>query len=244
MSKRDNMLERIRKALGKPLGGPSTARGATPSWPDLGPVLPPISAEELVPKFEEELRKVSGVAWRVGSVAALEETVRGILTSAQARRVVLTRSPLLDRLGLAMKLRSLGLDVATWEGERAAGATGAEASFRKQCFSAEVGISGVEFVLAESGTLVLASRTEGSQLASLAPPIHVALYQRSQVYATLEEVLERLPVPREPREPLPGRAVVFITGPSRTADIEQILIRGVHGPREVHAVLVEDSCFQ
>jgi L-lactate dehydrogenase complex protein LldG len=101
----------------------------------------------------------------------------------------------------------------------------------------------VEFVLAESGTLVLASRTEGSQLASLAPPVHVALYQRSQVYASLEEILERLPVPRDPHEPLPGRSVVFITGPSRTADIEQILIRGVHGPREVHAILVEDSCL-
>jgi L-lactate dehydrogenase complex protein LldG len=242
MSKRDNMLERIRKALGKPPGEPSAARGSRPDWHDQGPALPPISPEELVPKFEEELGKVSGAAYRVGSVAALEETLRGILSAAQAHTVVLSRNPLLSRLGLAAKLRSLGLAVATWDDERAAGTVGAESSFREQCFSAEVGISGVEFVLAESGTLVLASRTEGSQLASLAPPIHVALYQRSQIYATLEEVLERLPVPRDPDEPLAGRSVVFITGPSRTADIEQILIRGVHGPREVYAILVEDSC--
>ncbi len=243
MSKRENMLERIRKALGKPPGEPSAAREPRSDWHDLGPVLPPISPEDLVPKFEEELRKVSGAAYRVGSVAALEETLSGILSSAQARTVVLSRNPLLGRLGLADKLRSRGLSVASWADESTAAEARPEASLREQCFSAELGISGVEFVLAESGTLVLTSRTEGSQLASLAPPVHVALYQRSQVYASLEEILERLPVPRDPHEPLPGRSVVFITGPSRTADIEQILIRGVHGPREVHAILVEDACL-
>ena len=243
MSKRENMLARIRKALGTPPGGPSTTREPRSDWQDLGPVLPPIPPEELVPKFEEELRKVSGVAYRVGSADALEETLGRISSAAQVRTVVLSRNPLLGRLGLADKLSSRGLAVATWDDERAASEAHAEPSFRQQCFAAEMGISGVEFVLAESGTLVLASRTEGSQLASLAPPVHVALYQRSQVYASLEEILERLPVPRAPNEPLPGRSVVFITGPSRTADIEQILIRGVHGPREVHAILVEDSCL-
>ena len=106
-----------------------------------------------------------------------------------------------------------------------------------------MGITGVEFVLAESGSLVITSRTEGAQLGSLAPPTHIALYCRSQALASLEEVLERLPVPLDPAETVPGRSVVFVTGPSRTADIEQILIRGVHGPKEVHAILVEDSCL-
>ena len=115
--------------------------------------------------------------------------------------------------------------------------------FREEGFSAEVGITGVDWVLAESGTLILSSLTEGAQLASLAPPVHVALYRRKQVVASLEEVLERLPILPDSNPAAPGRSIVFVTGVSRTADIEQILIRGVHGPRELHAILVEDSCL-
>src|SRR5207253_9664885 len=115
-------------------------------------------------------------------------------------------------------------------------------SFKQYCFQAAVGFTGVDFVLAESGTLVLSSVTEGSQLASLAPPVHVALYCRQQLVASLEEVLDTMPVVRGGASS--ARSVVLITGTSRTADIEQVLIRGVHGPREVHAVLVEECCLE
>ena len=97
-------------------------------------------------------------------------------------------------------------------------------------------------MLAESGTLVLSSATEGVQVASLAPPVHVALYRRSQLVGSLDEVLAKLPISNSSGRSTAGRSVVFVTGTSRTADIEQILIRGVHGPREAHAILVEDSC--
>jgi len=90
---------------------------------------------------------------------------------------------------------------------------------------------------------VVTSLTEGAQLASLAPPVHVALYRRSQLVASLDEVLERLPGASDPDLALPGRSVVLITGTSRTADIEQILIHGVHGPGELHAILVEEECL-
>jgi L-lactate dehydrogenase complex protein LldG len=116
------------------------------------------------------------------------------------------------------------------------------ADFNKASFAAGAGITGVDWVLAESGTLVLSSVTEGVQVASLAPPIHIALYRRSQLVGSLDEVLANLAISGSPDRPTPGRAVVFITGTSRTADIEQILVRGVHGPREVCAILVEDSC--
>jgi L-lactate dehydrogenase complex protein LldG len=235
------MLERIRKALGRPPGA-SQVHPRT-EWPDLGAVLPPIAPGELVSKFEEELGKVSGSAYRAATRQGLEGIIRQILAAFEGAGVVFSRNPLLTQLGLREQLQVWGKEVAVWPSGAAAEKAQARQEFRERSFAATVGITGVDYVLAESGTLVLSSLTEGAQLASLAPPVHVALYRRGQVLGTLEEVLERLPVPRGPQTPVPSRSVVFVTGPSRTADIEQILIRGVHGPREVHAILVEDSCL-
>ena len=242
-STREEMLARIRKALGR-LGGPVAVPGPEADLPELGDVLPPVRPAELVAKFEEELQKVAGCAYRAATAQEVEEILRRLLTTGGAKTVVLSRNPLIAQLGLEEKLRALGMAVAVWP-TAGGGETAQKVAqeFREQAFAAEVGITGVDFALAETGTLVLSSLTEGAQLASLAPPVHVALYRRSQVFGSLEEILERLPVPRDPSQAVPGRSVVFITGSSRTADIEQILIHGVHGPREVHAILVEESCL-
>ena len=268
MSGRERMLERIRQALGHPSQPSRSAFEAalglsTPADSRLEGVLPPIPPEDLVPKFEDELRKVGGVCHRVSTPTEVEDVVRTILSASGTASVVLSRNPLLRELGLAERLRRLGLPVgvfpsprpesppsqaqdappgsglaATWAESQAA-----EHAFREQCFAAAVGITGVDFALAESGSLVLTSATEGSQLVSLAPPTHIALYRRRQVVPFLEDVLDGLAPARRADVASDGRSIVFVTGPSRTADIEQILIRGVHGPREVHAVLVEDSCL-
>jgi len=205
--------------------------------------MPPIEPANLIPRFEEELQKVSGHAHRVASTGGLHETLDEILKGQEGKRVVLSRNPLLAQFGVARRLQELGIAVTVWPEGPDTPSDSAAQRFREEAFAAEVGVTGADWVLAESGTLVLSSLTEGAQLASLAPPVHVALYRRSQVLGSLEEVLERLPDLGDPSAPAPGRSIVFVTGVSRTADIEQILIRGVHGPRELHAILVEDSCL-
>jgi L-lactate dehydrogenase complex protein LldG len=209
-------------------------------------VLPPIPPGEVLARFETELANVAGVAHRAANRQELEEILRVILLQANATNVVLSRNPLLAELNIETLLRSQGKNIAVWpasaEGEVSKGESSLS-TFAKASFAATAGITGVEYALAETGSLVAASWTEGAQLASLAPPVHVALYRRTQLVATLDEVLERLRVACATREAAWGRSVVFITGTSRTADIEQILIRGVHGPGEVHAILVETECF-
>jgi L-lactate dehydrogenase complex protein LldG len=240
---RQEMLDRIRKALGRPL---ETGYEPPPDQPGppLGNVMPPLAPEEWLPKFEAELGKVGGSPHRAASFEALEDTIRKVLESTQASSVVLTRNPILTQLKLEERLPAWGISVASWPKTGDAKTVEVETSYREACFSAAAGISGVDFVLAETGSLVLTSQGEGSQLATLAPPLHIALYRASQLVGSLDDVLQKL-LPRfGPASPASGRSVVFVTGPSRTADIEQILVRGVHGPRDVHAILVGEACFE
>ncbi len=243
MTGREEMLQRIRKALGR-----SPQGSGQPPQPEvfapLGPVMLPIEPNELVPKFQAEFQKVGGCSYRAASSNELDEILQAIVAKSGSSTLVLSRNPLLAQLGLQDKFRAWGMSVAVWPpgGMEALPAERGRA-FREQCFGAGLGITGVNFALAETGSLVLSSASEGSQLASLAPPIHIALYRPTQVVGALEEVLEQLSLSRTSDPESAGRSVVFITGTSRTADIEQILIRGVHGPREVHAILIGESCL-
>lgn len=243
MAKREDMILQIRKALGRPLDHTLARGNALPPPSSLAGILPPIPPEEVLSKFEAELTKVAGVAHRAAHRQELEEILRAIVSQSNAKGVVLSRNPLLAELKIEALLRAWGKDISVWPALGAGDASVASLrAFGKASFAATVGITGVEHALAETGSLVVTSRTEGAQMASLAPPVHVALYRRSQLVASLDEILERLRVASAAQEADSGRSVVFITGTSRTADIEQILIRGVHGPGEVHAILVEEEC--
>jgi L-lactate dehydrogenase complex protein LldG len=201
------------------------------------PLIPP---GELAERFERELQSLGCNTYRALTLEELGETLYSVLGQTAVESVVLSRNPIIDRLRIGSILVNRGIRVVRWPASAEAPDEGG--SFHDECFAAGAGITGVDFALAESGSLVLTSGTEGSQLASLAPPVHIALYRRSQLRASLDEVLQHLPVSRDPGHSSPARSVVFISGTSRTADIEQILVRGVHGPRSVHAILVEESC--
>ena len=192
--------------------------------------MPPLAPEDYQSKFETEWEKVAGVAYRVANMDELEAVFEKIVVLAETQAVALSGNPVLAELRVADRLAALKKFVTSWGEGSGVGGTNSLADFTKASFAAGVGITGVDFVLAESGTLVLSSATEGVQVASLAPPIHVALYRRSQLVGSLDEVLAKLPISNSPQHPTAGRSVVFVTGTSRTADIEQILIRGVQAP--------------
>jgi len=104
---------------------------------------------------------------------------------------------------------------------------------RELSAGAACGITGADYALADTGTLVMLSSPEEARLISLLPPLHIAIVERGRLLTSLDELLAALPHPAEQTS-----SMVLITGPSRTADIEQILVRGVHGPGEIHVVLL------
>ena len=107
---------------------------------------------------------------------------------------------------------------------------------RDQIFNFDVGITKAQAAIAETGTLVLDSSCERNRLVSLVPPVHIAIVAASRIYPTVADVLAML---QNGKEMSP--TITFITGPSRTADIELTLTIGVHGPQELYVIIDETS---
>ena len=103
-----------------------------------------------------------------------------------------------------------------------------------------VGITEVFCAIAETGTLMTLSGAQTPPVSSLLPETHIGVLRTSQIVPAMEEAWQRLRSLHGPESFMP-RAVNFISGPSRTADIEQTLTFGAHGPYRVHVILVHSS---
>jgi L-lactate dehydrogenase complex protein LldG len=117
----------------------------------------------------------------------------------------------------------------------------AGAGLRVACRAASgddlVGITGAFCAVAETGSLVVLSGADTPASASLLPETHIAVVPASRIVPGMEEAFNLI---RAECGELP-RAVNFISGPSRTGDIEQTLVLGAHGPYRVHIVIVRES---
>jgi L-lactate dehydrogenase complex protein LldG len=114
---------------------------------------------------------------------------------------------------------------------------GIPVEFRKPADLDPVGITGCFCATAETGTLVLLSGEETYASAALLPETHIAIVPASRIVAGHEDAFRLI---RAERGELP-RAVNFISGPSRTGDIEQTIVLGAHGPYRVHAIVVRGA---
>jgi L-lactate dehydrogenase complex protein LldG len=240
MATREGFLDGIRREVQK-------ARPAFAAAPSARPGRPGEAAEavrrqmaerwpEALDRFRREFERVAGIFHRVAHWSDVPEVIVGIAREKGAGDVVTWDAA---ALGVDVRPRlaaeGLGVGVAT------AGDIDEDARRRHRDESARaaIGVTGADLVLAETGTLILVSGRGRPRATSLLPDTHVAVFDRSRLVESLSQVgilLEALH--EDAARAMSGAMINFITGPSRTADIELTLTRGVHGPKEVHAVFV------
>jgi L-lactate dehydrogenase complex protein LldG len=185
----------------------------------------PPAVDSLIEIFGRNLEAVGGHCILARGEDEVVLALQGIISSLKdsplrVRRIALSDVPLLGRL---LDRIEVSID------EVAVTPSGAE------LFGFDVGISTAQVAIAETGTLMLDSESERHRLVSLVPPVHIAIVDAGNICLTLGEALS---VAARDGEVSP--TVTFITGPSRTADIELTLAIGVHGPQELH-VIINDS---
>lgn len=168
----------------------------------------------------------SEMARRVGAeVLAVNDSKEALayIAGRAGGSILLPPSRTLARQGFAAALRSGGCEVL-------------EEDFRRLAPSAVAGVTAANFAFADTGTVVLESTSEAVRLATTLPERHFVLLDPRKILA---DSLAAVPYLRQFRELSPRHFLAYITGPSRTADIERVLTIGVHGPKELHVLLVE-----
>ena len=190
---------------------------------------------QLLDRFAEMAEKGGWNVHRVSGVETVVGRVDWIVGETGGTRVVRSGQPVFDDLPIDTALEWRGIGVTSVvRGENAS-----RKELREEIRRADVGMTGTDYALAETGSLVIMPRRGLSRLVSLVPPVHIAIVRPEEVLESLHDLflLRRLEYYWQGGEM--GSYLNFITGPSRTADIEMTIVKGVHGPKSVHLVLVE-----
>ena len=249
MNPRDEFLQNVRSALGRtPATASPEAIEAVPFSPDPESLderadavrrEAAANADELMSRLQQT---AESAGWTVAVSASADEAARYIEALArdlEARLILCSTHPVLERLRLAELLGASGIEVgvmAIGDTDDAVERESRRCSLRDRATRADIGVTGVDYAIADTGTCVLLPRKGVSRLVSLLPPVHVAVVERGQVLPSLDELFTLRA--EASRHGNPGSYMNLITGPSRTADIDQTLVTGVHGPGEVHMVLI------
>jgi len=216
---REPILSRIREALRDP--------GAT-QLPQAAPISSKPDRAELVPQLVENGRRVEVTAHIANTVEEGHAVLQRWLTDLHVSGFLYAHGPVLKRLGIAQIGSSVAIPLST---------TAADDEARFLLLNSPVGVSEATAALSNTGTIIEASGRERSRLISLLPPVHISVVTSEQIFPDLATWLDRAKLP-EAFDTL--SAFTLITGPSRTADIEQTLTKGVHGPGQVYMLVLNE----
>ncbi|MFY9558434.1 MAG: lactate utilization protein [Blastocatellia bacterium] len=186
-----------------------------------------IRREDLIHQFDVELTKVGGHFYRAHNAESAIQYIQKVASDRQTSSII-GSAQVMNGYALKTRLQDDHIEFIT--------ETNAP-EFLQAAATAGIGLSNVDYVLADTGTLVLLACAGQPRSISLLPPVHIALIKPEQIISGLDDLFPLLRQESHAAMRDLSSAVTFITGPSRTADIELTLVVGVHGPQELHVVL-------
>jgi len=171
---------------------------------------------DLLETFRNSLDLVGATCVFVENESEAADRLSEMVMNPSAKKIVVSDSELVRRLVKTAKIEAI------------------ENASRGELFSSDFGITSAQWAIAETGTLVLESGAERHRLVSLVPAVHVCVLTAVSIRASMAEILELV-------DPDTNRTITFITGASRTSDIELTLAIGVHGPGDLRVIVIKDQ---
>jgi len=246
-----NFIGNIKKALGRSDAGPRPFEDLIQTVPDADDTALMKTIQDrdrdmrltLLDRFTEVAKTINTNVVTAETGAQVATAITGIAADRQAewgdkKSIVAWDHPLVNGLDLSAALQPLGIPVYFPEDDSRR--VNAE-TFRRQSESALIGVTSADFALAETATLTMKTRLGRPLHVSLLPSIHIAVIHLEQILSTLKELYTLLKWDPDQKTEGLTHSMSFITGPSKTADIEATLVHGAHGPRELDIFVLIDS---
>ncbi len=174
-------------------------------------------------EFATRAQNVAAKIIRVKTAAEAQTAILDVIKSNNAKKVVATSEVMSPAKGLADTLKSVGVDLYT-----------AQADIRNHADTADVGIAAVEFAIAETGSVCEDGLAIEQRLVTTLPPISIVILNSNHITATIKTAFEVISTVFN------HGYISFITGPSRTSDIERVLTIGVHGPSQLIIIAIDE----
>ena len=205
------VIENIRRSLGR------TAQTPLSSRPELYEPRQPDYVGSEIETFLNEVQKLSGVGQTLLR-SDIGSALKALVVEQNMSKATVWETPRLRELGVAEILNGLGVQLVSPNASK------------HEVALCDLGITEADYLLPETGTLVLTSSAARPRAVSLLPRVHLAIVRPDMLRADMHQVFA---------EAKDRNYLVFITGPSRTADIELTVTLGVHGPRNLYVWMME-----
>lgn len=182
------------------------------------------SDEKLYAEFETRAKNVSTEIFRIKKIGEAKQIISEIIQNVNARKVIIASDPMIEQSGIINEINAMNVVCYTKKEDIAA-----------HMHDADIGISRAEFGVAEFGGVCQDAFSIESRLVSTLPPMHIIFLNRAHIVPGVEDALEII------SKSFQGGYISWITGPSRTADIERVLTIGVHGPGRLVIIAVDEG---